>query len=287
MKPNSRQLAMRDTALAAAMGILGTSTYGAEPARQRGPSFGSEWSGELDDDASMYSAGYYGYHGDPSVGFGVDAGFGYGGAAWGNDMGFGFGADPVAAVAAQAAHPAVRAAMMRAPAAAAHPAHPLHPAQAPRTMAIVEKHARETARTAQRESLLHPNKGSRTDIERYDFSLNQTPNLVLGTASTIAMSTQPAVTVRPQRCTFNAPSFGFVQISSILSANVNGLVGGSLDAGAYSATAFGVHLDLPTLSPANKLSVNGSYSGLVPPGFPLAFSFPFTVSFQCPATVVA
>jgi hypothetical protein len=256
MKPNSRQLALRDPALAAAMGILGTgqSNYGHEPARSQAPSFGNEFAGD-----STYAEGYYGYHGD-------SVGFGYQGSAWG------FGADAALAKPAGAAVPQ---------------AHPLHPAQAQRTMAIVAKHNAESARTAHRESLLHPNKGSRVDIERYDFSINQSPSLVLGTASTIAMSTQPAVTVRPQRCTFNAPSVGFAQISAILSANVNGLVGQSLDAGNYGPTSFGVHLDLPTLSPANKLQINGTYSGLVPTGFPIAFAFPFTASFQCPATVVA
>jgi hypothetical protein len=256
MRPNSRTLAMRDTALAAAMGILGApgSTYGAE----RRPSFGSEWANDAMG-TDINDPGYYGYHGG-SQGFG--------------HTGWGFGADPAAAPAAMTT--------AKVPA-----SHPLHPAQHARTIAVVAQHNAVQARTAQRKSLLHPNEGSNIDIERYDFSLNQTPNLVLGTASTIAMSIQPAVTVRPQRCSFNAPSYGFAQISSILSANVNGLVGGSLDAGAYSSTAFGVHLDLPTLSPANKLAINGTYSGLVPPGFPLAFSFPFTASFQCPATVVA
>jgi len=239
-KPNSRALAMRDPALAAAMGILGNpkSNYGGERSRAPSSAFGSEWGSDDGD------AGYYGYHGDPS-------------------MGFGFGSDTALAA------PAVRG---------------MHPAQ---VAAIVGKHHREQARTQQRENLLHPNKGSRVDIERYDFSINQVPNLTFGVASTIAMSIQPSVTVRPQRRVFNAPSYGFATISSILSANVNGLVGGQLDAGVYNHLGVGIHLDLPTLSPANKLAVNGSYTGLTPPGFPAAFSYQFTATFQCPATVVA
>jgi hypothetical protein len=253
MKPNSRQLALRDPALAAAMGILGAqgSNYGAEA----NSDFGSEWAG----DGSVTADGYYGYHGDAP-------GFGYSGNAWG------FGADAKPMIQGAAGVPAM---------------HPLHPAQAQRTMAIVARHNAEQSRTAHRESLLHPNKGSRVDIERYDFSLNQSPNLTLGVVSTILMSAQPAVTVRPQRCTFNAPSLGFATVSAILSANVNGLVGGSTDAGIYGPGSFGVHLDLPTLSPANKLQVNGGYSGLTPAGFPAGFSYPFIASFQCPATVVA
>lgn len=250
MKPTSRDLAMRDSALASALGITGAddSNYGAD--------FGSEWG---DDGTWGADVGleYYGYHGD--------------------DFGFGFGAD------------AAPLAVGGRPAAAAHP---MHPAQAARTMAIVQKHNHKQRITANRERLLHPNKGSDVDIERYDFSVPG-PSFVLGTASSIgttaltAMSIQPAVAVRPQRCTFNAPVVGMVTISAIQSANVNGLVGGSTDAGIYGPQSFGVHLDLPTLSPANKLTITGSYLGLTPPGYPVAYSFPFVASFQGPATVVA
>ncbi len=255
MRPNSRDLAMRDPALASALGISGAgdSTYGAEPYAE----FGSEW-GDDGTWGSDVGLEYYGYHGG-------DQGFG-----------FGFGADAPMAVANRAAPVA----------------HPLHPAQAARTMAIVQKHDHKSRITQNRERLLHPNKGSDIDIERYDFSVPG-PNFVLGTASGIgttaatAMSIQPAVAVRPQRCTFNAPSVGMVTISAIQSANVNGLVGGSTDAGIYGPNSFGIHLDLPTLSPANKLTITGSYLGLTPPGFPVAYSFPFVASFQGPATVVA
>lgn len=160
---------------------------------------------------------------------------------------------------------------------------PLAPANIARTQAIVEQFNAEQACTDRREMLLDPNRCSRTDIERYDLSVNQ--SIVLGTAATINMFTQPAVTIRPQRCTFNAPSAAFVTVSSILVGNVNALVGSSTDAWIYSPQAFGNHLDLPTLQPANKLTVTGNYTGLTPPGFPVALPFPFVCTFQGPARV--
>ena len=204
--------------------------------------------------------------------FGGDVGsdyYGYASGEAGVDAGFGFGADATA----------------MAPAAAAQIANPMHPAHAANTRAILAQHHAKSARTNQRASLLHPNKGSDVDIERYDFTLSQ--SVTLGTASALAMSLQPGVTVRPQRCVFGAPSLGFATISAILIANVNALVGGSTDAGIYGPASFGVHLDLPTLTPANKMTINGNYTGLTPPGFPAAFAFLFVASFQCPATVVA
>lgn len=245
MRPTSAQLARREMALAAAMGIASPNDFGAD--------FGSEPGGE-----------YYGYNTDSASGFGADAGFG---------TLAGFGADALAAPSASVA--------------AHHIANPMHPAHAAATRAVLAKHHRRGIKTEHRENLLHPNKGSDVDVERYDFSLSQA--LVLGTALAQfpTMNIQPAVTVRPQRCVFGAPSLGFAIISSILIANVNALVGGSTDAGIYGPGSFGVHLDLPTLTPANRLTINGSYTGLTPPGFPAASPFLFVASFQCPATVVA
>ena len=111
--------------------------------------------------------------------------------------------------------------------------------------------------------------------------------IVMGTAAILSMSLQPSVTVRPQRCAFNSPSFGFATIAGIFLANVNAMEGGATDSAIYSARSVGVHLDLPTLSPANRLSIQGNYTGLIPPGYGIAQNFLFVASFQCPATVVA
>ncbi len=235
MRPTSQQLARRDTALAAAMGI-----------------------------------------GDP-VDFGSDY---YGYASGDVDMGFGFGSDPTGSTAALAQASAAPSA-----AAAHHVANPMHPANVAKTRAVLAQHYAKGAKTSSRASMIHPNAGSDIDVERYDFSLNQA--ITLGTAVAVNMSIQPSVTVRPQRCVFNAPSLGFATISNILVANVSALIGSTTDAGIYGPQSFGIHLDLPTLTPANKLSIQGNYTGLTPPGFPAASPYLFVASFQCPATVVA
>jgi hypothetical protein len=115
-------------------------------------------------------------------------------------------------------------------------------------------------RTEERESLLEPNKGSKTKIERYDFSLNA--NLVLGKPSSLDMSLQPSVTIRPQRLITNAPCPGFVSFLIIQVANMNVTVGSNTDAYSYSASAVGSSLDCPTISPANRVTIAGVYSGV-------------------------
>jgi hypothetical protein len=247
--------------LARSMGIMGEDG----PVNFGGGGYDSGMGDDLD-------RGYYGYHGgDDGFGFGDD-GFGDLLEAFG-EMGddYGFAGSPqFTRGRGMGRRGMAGGSMVKA-----------------RVADVLKKHAQEQAATSRREQLLHPNRGSRLDIERYDFTLNQTPSLVLGTASPIAMALQPAVTIRPQRACFNAPSYAFAIINSVLSANVNVLVGGSIDAGVYNALAVGIHLDTPTLSPANKLAVNGQYTGLIPPGYPVAFPYMFVASFQCPATVVA
>lgn len=196
----------------------------------------------------------------PSVGFGA------------NKFG-GFGADATAPTAATLALPI------------SHPMHPLHPANQANTMAVLQQHAAATARTDERQALLDPNIGSTVRVERYDFSISQA--LTLGTAATLFMSLQPSVTMRPQRCAFNAPMASFCTISTIQVANVNALVGGATDAYIYGPNSQGIHLDLPTLSPSNKMTVSGNYTGVTPPGFPAASAFLFVSSFQGPAKIVA
>lgn len=216
--------------------------------------------------------------GGPTSNYGVDMGaeMGYGAdAGYGADMGFDGGFDGEVGYGADAA---------MAPVAAAHLKNPHHPAHAHRTQAILHSHYAKNARTASRDRLINPNKGSSIQIQRYDFSLQQ--SLTMGTAAAILMTVQPAVTLRPQRGTFNAPQLGWATISAILVGNVNGMAGQATDAGIYGPTSVGVSLDLPSINPSNRLQVNGTYSGLVSPGYPANFSYPFTASFQCPATTV-
>jgi hypothetical protein len=252
MKPSSYNLARRDTAMAAALGIL---PHG-------------------------------GAHGHYGVDVGMNIGFG------GAYPYMGFGADPMASphgAGAAAGAPASPAAAMVAHQAAQHIANPAHPAHQQATQAILAKHYSEQAVTHSRVSLLTPNAGSKVDVQRYDFSVPCAAGaLVIGAAAgTInGMTLQPSTTIRPQRGVFNAPTFAFVTVTNILVGNVNGMVGGATDAFIYGPGSQGVHLDLPSINPSNRLQVQCAYTGLVPPIFPIGFAYPFVASFQCPATTV-
>jgi len=190
------------------------------------------------------------------------------GAEFGAEFGYyGYGAD--------APHPAA------APRHGGHFGHGIHPEHA---RLLREFHHRQH-QTELRERLLEPNKGSTTKVERYDFSLNQT--ITIGTPVVVDMSLQPSVTLRPQRLICNAPAPGFVSFLTIQVANVAVTVGNATDAYSYSAVAVGSHLDCPTLSPANRATLAGTYSGYSPVGYAPASLFLFVATFQGPATIVA
>ena len=151
----------------------------------------------------------------------------------------------------------------------------------------VAKWKQQKMRTASRASLLNPNGGSEVDVERYVFTLSE--NITLGTAVTFTTLTgTPDTKIRPQRVTTNAPSPMFAFINSIRVSNVNVTVGtGEEDAFNYSCLGVGQSLDMPTLSPSNRATVLGRYSGFVPPGFAPATVVPFSVSFKGPSTLAA
>ena len=230
MRPNSKNLALRDPALATLMGAI------------VGSDFGSNFGGEFGDE--------YGDDGD-------DYGF-----EFGDDYGYDFAADP-------------------APVKVARPLAP-PPAVAAK---LWSKHRRDMSITERRQRLIEPNKGSKVKIERYAFSINQA--LTLGVAAAINASGQPDTNIRPQRVTMNAPSPGFVTINELKVANVSVTVGGIEDAFGYNANGVGQSLDMPTLSPANRASCLGNYTGFVPPGFVGGASYLFCVSFKGPASIVA
>lgn len=146
-------------------------------------------------------------------------------------------------------------------------------------------HTEQKMMTARRARILEPNKGSAVKIERYGFSVNQA--LVLGTASVISASNNPDTNIRPQRVTTNAPSPMFATLSQLSVANVNVLVGGIFDAFDFNANGVQQELDLPTLTPANRATIAGSYTGLVPPGFVGGTSVTFALSLKGPASVIA
>lgn len=190
----------------------------------------------------------------------------YFGAEFGSDYGFGaeFGDD-----AAVLANPA-----------SAHPAAVVQSAQN-----IVAQQRARAAHSQRRNMLLEPNSGSSIKVERYTFAINQT--LTLGTPVALSMSGQPDTTIRPQRVTMNAPAPGFATISELKVANVSVTVGGTSDAYEYNPLGVGQSLDMPTLSPANRATLLGNYTGYVPPGFVAATSYIFVASFKGPASIVA
>ena len=164
---------------------------------------------------------------------------------------------------------------------------PLAPAQPPPHAAaqLWAKHVSDASATQRRSRLLEPNKGSKVKVERYAFYLNQT--LTLGTAVALSASNQPDTNIRPQRISMNAPIPGFCTISNIKVANVSVLVGGTADAYEFNANGVGQALDMPTLSPANRATVTGDYTGVTPPGYAPASSYLFSVGLKGPASIVA
>jgi hypothetical protein len=200
----------------------------------------------------------------------ADFGAERGQADFGIDFGWEFGDDDYGADAAAAIVPAGIAAAAPSP-------------QAVRQMwGQVQQ---EKAVTARRAMLLEPNKNSRVKVERYTFSVEQ--ELALGTSETLNMTGQPDTNIRPQRVTSNSPAPGFVTLSDIKVANVSVSVGGSLDSFQFNANGVGQHLDMPTLTPANRARVTGSYTGFTPPGYTNGGAYLFIVAFTGPASIVA
>lgn len=131
---------------------------------------------------------------------------------------------------------------------------------------------------------LDPNMGSPTKIERYSFSLSQDFTLGTTAAFNTNMSGTPDTKFRPQIITINAPAPGFALISNIKMANVNVTVGpGSEDAFNYASQGWGRSLDMPTLTPSNRATVSGSYTGYVPPGYVAAAAYTLSVNFKGPS----
>lgn len=158
----------------------------------------------------------------------------------------------------------------------------------PATQAVAAWKAQQMARAkaARRASILEPNKGSAIKVERYAFSISQA--ITMGTAVGLAITGNPDTTIRPQRVTMNAPAPMFAFVNEIKVANVSVTVGaGAEDAFNYSSVGVGQSLDMPTLSPANRASVLGTYSGFTPPGYLIGFVTQFTVTFKGPASVIA
>lgn len=242
MRPSAEQLAMRDPALAALMGIIPGDNFGAD-------SFGAEFGDDEDfgDDDDW---------GDDDYG---DDDFE---AEFGDDDEFG--------------------ARRRKKKKSAHKARPT----SSKMMALWSKHAKQAAHTQSREMKLEPNKHSAVKVERYAFTISQA--ITMGTAVALALTGNPDTTIRPQRVSMNAPTPMFAFITEIKVANVSVTVGaGFEDAFNYSSLGVGQSLDMPTLSPANRASVLGNYTGFTPPGFTAGTAVYFSATLKGPASIVA
>lgn len=156
----------------------------------------------------------------------------------------------------------------------------------PAALAAWKRQKAMQAKTQRRASILEPNKGSSVKVERYSFPISQAITIGVGVA--ISLQGSPDVNIRPQRVTMNAPIQMFAFVAEIKVANVSVTVGGGFeDAYDYNANGVGQSLDMPTLSPANRASVLGTYTGLIPPGMVIGFASFFTASFKGPASVIA
>jgi hypothetical protein len=190
------------------------------------------------------------------VGFGQDPQFGNE-SPWANVPGYNFGADAAPAPTPQAMQQAWYA------------------------------QNKQMAANARREQLLEPNKDVTAKVERYAMPTSQA--ITIGTAlNPFTITANPTVNIRPSRVVSNAPTTGFVFLTRISVANVNVLVGpGVQDAWDYAAEANGTSLDIPTLTPSNPITIQGQYTGLVPPAFNNGLATFFTLSFIGWASVTA
>ena len=154
--------------------------------------------------------------------------------------------------------------------------------------ALIRRVHTEIRRDARR-LILEPNKDSDLKVERYVFGV-ETMIEALGKAQDkLYGSNSPDVNFRPQRVTMNIEHPGMVLITDARVANVSFMVGGLTDAWIWNPHATGQALDLPTLSPANKASFDGRYTGRIPAGMQdlAGQKYQLIMSFTGPASIVA
>lgn len=150
-------------------------------------------------------------------------------------------------------------------------------------LALWNQHHNQARETARREALLNPNANSHKKVERYSLSIRT--NLTVGTASTSTSTKNPQTELRAQRIETNVPSPGFVIITDVKVANVSVMMGDGMDAYSLNPSAWGVQYDIPTLSPANGVTVSIEQSTAAPTGFDVSDSFPFMISFLGPSSM--
>lgn len=115
---------------------------------------------------------------------------------------------------------------------------------------------------------LDPNMHSDVKVEKYTFQMSQTMTWGTATAFDTNLSQTPSTTFRPKLLTSNVPAPTVATISTLQMANVNVFVGpGKVDAWSFNSLSWGRDLDMPTLSPSNRASFNGTTTTFVPPGY--------------------
>jgi len=159
-------------------------------------------------------------------------------------------------------------------------------AEAPvNAQAVVRQAMAARQKGAKRGSLLRPNAGSSIKVERYTMALSNP--IVFGAASALNLAGNPDTEFRPQRIVTNAPCSMFATLVQLQAANVNVISGGgSVDAYNWNPNSVGQMMDLPTLTPANRVRALGTYSGYTPPGFVVGATTEFSLQLTGPASVV-
>lgn len=257
MRPNAAQLSMRDPALGALLGLIPGADFGNEAVLAEAD-FGADFGYN---DFSPVGTDF-----DPYAAMGAD----FGSFEWAGEQALAsYGADFGAAKVAAGPPTAAQFLAMQ------------------KTIQTMQTQLRAKAvKTAQRATLLEPNKGSNVKVERYSFGLSQA--LVVGTAAAIVLAGNPSVDIRPQRICTNVPGPNYVFLTLIQVANVVVTVGtGVEDASDYANVAVATMLDLPTLSTQTPARVTGNYFGFVPASYVIGAATFFTTSFKGWANITA
>jgi len=145
-----------------------------------------------------------------------------------------------------------------------------------------QKHA-EAQHTQRRTALLNPNAHSTVKVERY--SLQIATDVVVGTANTFNITKSPDTELRAQRITSNIGAPGFVYIDDVKVANVSVTQGDSIDAWQLNPNSWGQQFDIPTLSPANRVTVIGHNTTAIPTGFSASDAYKVILMFLGPTSM--
>ena len=137
-------------------------------------------------------------------------------------------------------------------------------------------------RSIERKLILDPNGGQVLKLGKYSFGL--AVGIKIGTAAGVYQTGSPATTLRVKKIVINVPCPGFLYLSTLLTANVATTVGGVEDAWAYSAQSC-VEVDYPTLSPSQKVTLSGNYTGLVLRPYRRGADYQITATLFGPSTI--